>query len=399
MSLRNIFVVYGKEFREVLRDRRTLFGMLVFPLVFFPLVTVGFNRLESSLRERAREEQLAISLLGAEHAPEMAARIAADARFRVEPPGEDYAARISEKKLRAAVAFPPGFEPAVAAGAAPPEVKIYVFLGDLRSQEAASRLEEMLEEYREQVVEQRLAGRGYSPKLLHPLDVRRENAAQPEKVARGRLGMLLPYFIIFLCLSGAMSTAVDTTAGEKERGTMETLLASAAGRGELVLGKFLLVFSSALITTVLSILSFAFSVRLAGGYGEFGSAETMFTISPAAIALVFLLTVPLAMLFAGGLMAVCLFAKSYKEGQSYAGYAMIFVIFPAIVSVMPGIELNTALAVVPILNVSLLSRELLTGVFSWGPLAVVLVSSAAYAAAALGAAALQFRREEVLFRE
>lgn len=399
MKLRTILIVYRKEFRDLLRDRRTLFGMLIFPLIFFPLITVGFNRLEKSLRERAQAEQMSIAILGEENAPEIAARIAADERFRVEPAGEDYRTRISDKKLRAAVEFPAGFAAALAAGTTPPAVKIYVFRAELRSEEAARRLEELLEEHRIQVVEQRLTGRGYSAELLHPVEVKRENAAQPEKVARSKFGLLLPYFIIFLCLTGAMSTVVDLTAGEKERGTMETLLASAAGRTELVLGKFLVVVTSALTTTVLSLASFALSVRLAGGYGQLGSAEAMYSISPAAIGLVFLLTVPVAVLFAGALMATCVLAKNYKEGQSYAGFAMIFVIFPAMVSVIPGIELNTILAMIPLVNVSLLSRELFTGVFPWGSLAIVFASSAVYAALALAVAVYQFRREEVLFRE
>jgi sodium transport system permease protein len=399
VRLRTIFIVYRKEFRDLLRDRRTLFGMLVFPLIFFPLITVGFNRLEKGLRERAKAEQMSIAILGEEHAPELATRIAADERFLVEPAGEDYIARISDKKLRAAVEFPAGFAAALAAGASPPVVKVYVFRAELRSEEAAKRLEELLEEYRVEVVEQRLTGRGYSAGLLHPLEVMRENAAQPEKVARSKFGLLLPYFIIFLCLTGAMSTVVDLTAGEKERGTMETLLASAAGRTELVLGKFFVVVTSALTTTVLSLASFAFSVRLAGGYGQLGTAEAMYSISPAAIGLVFLLTVPVAVLFAGALMATCVLAKNYKEGQSYAGFAMIFVIFPAMVSVIPGIELNTVLAMIPLVNVSLLSRELFTGVFPWGSLVIVFVSSAVYAAIALAVAVYQFRREEVLFRE
>jgi sodium transport system permease protein len=399
VKLRNIGIVYRKEFREILRDHRTLFGLLVFPLIFFPLITVGFNRLEGLLRERATAEAMSVALLGAEHAPELAARIRADERFAVEPAGEDYAARISDKQLRAAIEFPAGFEQALGGDQAPPEVKVLYFQSELRSEEAATRLEELLEAYRKEIVEQRLAGRGYSALLLSPLEVQRQNAAQPEKVARGKLGLLLPYFIIFLCLVGAMSTAVDLTAGEKERGTMETLLASAAGRGELVMGKFLVVFTSSLTTTVLSLASFAFSVTLAGGYGQIGSTAAMFSVSAVSIGLVFLLTVPLAVLFSGTLLALSVLAKNYKEGQSYAGYALIFVIFPAMASLIPGIELNAGLAIIPIVNVSLLSREIFTGVFPWGLMAIVFASSAIYAAVALGVAVLQFRREEVLFRE
>ena len=92
-------------------------------------------------------------------------------------------------------------------------------------------------------------------------------------------------------------------------------------------------------------------------------------------------------------------ARSYKEAQSYTGPIMLAAIVPAIASILPGIELNPALALIPVLNVSLVSKELLSGSLPWASIAVVFVSTSFYAAIALGIAVLQFQREEVLFRE
>jgi sodium transport system permease protein len=122
------------------------------------------------------------------------------------------------------------------------------------------------------------------------------------------------------------------------------------------------------------------------------------SISPQALAAVFVLVVPVAVLFSAALLAISLFAKSYKEAQSYISPLMIVVIVPAVASLMPGIELNWRLALVPILNTSLVSKEIFTGTYHWNFIAVILVSSCVYAGLALAAAVRLFQREDVLFR-
>ena len=116
------------------------------------------------------------------------------------------------------------------------------------------------------------------------------------------------------------------------------------------------------------------------------------------LAMVFGMVLPLAMFFSATLIAVALIARNYKEAQSYVGPIMIFAIIPAIISILPGIELSAKLALIPILNVSLVSKEVLSGSYPWGFIGLVFASTCFYAAIALAIAALQFQREEVLFR-
>ncbi|MCL6566209.1 MAG: ABC transporter permease subunit [Acidobacteriia bacterium] len=396
MTLRNVLIVYRKELLDMMRDRRTLFATLVFPLVLFPLLSTGFAKLSEMSLEKTRREAQRIMLLGEEHAPELAARIRADEQFDVVAPEANFREQINEKKLRAAVEFPPGFQASLEQGAPAPEIRIYLYQTELRSEAAAERLEAIAREYREQVVGRRLASRGFSAALLKPVETRREDVARAEQVAGMRLGRLLPYFIILLCASGALHPAIDLTAGEKERGTLETLLASAARRIELVAGKFLVVLTLSLVTTLLALGSFAYSVLYLQRGGS-GASET-FTVSAGSAVLVFALVLPVAVLLSGVLLALAVFAKSYKEAQSYTGYVMLGVLLPAIGSVLPGVEINPVTAWVPILNVSLVAQEIFTGSFPWLSIALVLISSCVYAALGLGLAAWQFNREEVLFR-
>lgn len=396
MKLRNVLIVYRKELLDMMRDRRTLYATLVFPLVLFPVLTTGFAKLSEMSLEKTRQEAQRIMLLGEEHAPELAGRIRAEESFDVVAPEANFREQINEKKLRAAVEFPPGFQANLEQGAPAPEIRIYLYQTELRSEAAAERLERIAREYLEQVVGRRLASRGFSATLLQPVETRREDVARAEQVAGMRLGRLLPYFIILLCASGALHPAIDLTAGEKERGTLETLLASAARRIELVAGKFLVVLSLSLVTTLLALGSFAYSVLYLQRSGP-ETSETL-TVSAGSAVLVFALVLPVAVLLSGVLLALAVLAKSYKEAQSYTGYVMLGVLLPAIGSVLPGVEINPVTAWVPILNVTLVAQEIFTGSFPWLSIALVLISSCVYAALGLGLAAWQFNREEVLFR-
>jgi len=237
-----------------------------------------------------------------------------------------------------------------------------------------------------------------NPAILKPVEPKRQNVAAAEKVGGLKLAAIIPYFIIILCISGAMHPAMDLTAGEKERGTLETILVSAVSRRELVAGKFLLVLTTSLVTAALSLASYFGTIRFAGTYTRELTRGYEFTIGAKAMAALFVLVLPMAILFSAALVAISTFAKSYKEAQSYLGPLMFMVILPAIVSMLPGVELNAKLALVPILNIALVIREVLTGSYPWGSMAFVFASTCVYAAIALAAAVHMFSREDVLFR-
>jgi sodium transport system permease protein len=199
-----------------------------------------------------------------------------------------------------------------------------------------------------------------------------------------------------------MYPAMDLTAGEKERGTIETILASPVGRTELVAGKFLMVLTASVATAMLSLGSFAvtFSVplKMMKEFGRAAGGGMSFVISGKGVAAVFFMVLPLAVMFSAALLAISLLARSYKEAQSYIQPLVIVVILPAVAALLPGVELNAKLALIPILNTSLVSKEILTGNYPWGMILLIFGSSCLYAVAALGVAVAAFKRESVLFR-
>lgn len=399
VDARKVWTVYRKELLDLRRDRKTLFGMFVFPIVVFPLLTVGFGTLDKRLREKAKSETGSVMILGEENDAELARQVRAAEGIRVVPPAADFARRIEAKQLGAALEIPAGFRQQLdgSAGRALP-LTIHYYPTEISSESVADRLEELTRRYRDRWSAAQLAGRGLPVAILMPLASERNNVADAQKRAGRRLGVLLPYLITFLCLVGAMAPAMDLTAGEKDRGTLETVLASAAGRAELVLGKFLLTATASLTTTVLSIGSFAGTALLARDYVTHLTGGEPLRITPLSVVWLFLMALPLTVLFSSVLMAVSLYARSFKEAQNYSGALVFVVLLPAVVSLLPGIELNAAVALVPIVNVSLVSKELLTGSAPLPLAALAWLASLVYAGIALRAATRLFESEAVLFR-
>lgn len=200
-----------------------------------------------------------------------------------------------------------------------------------------------------------------------------------------------------------MYPAMDLTAGEKERGTIETILCSPVSRTHLVLGKFLMVLTASIATSVLAITSMAASFGigkklLLGAMPGAADAALQITITGKAMAAIFFVVLPLAVFFSAALLALSLFAKSFKEAQSYISPLMIVVVLPAVAALLPGVELNATLAFIPVLNTSLVSKEIITGTYHWGLIAIIFLSSSIYAGAAIAIAVKLFQREDVLFR-
>ncbi|HXN24106.1 MAG TPA: ABC transporter permease [Candidatus Dormibacteraeota bacterium] len=398
MSLRNVGIVYRKELTESLRDRRTLISTIAVPILMFPMLMVGFSFVALKLVGAARKEVPKIMILGAEDAPEVANVFTKLSEVEVVPVASDYREQISNKKIRAAVELPKNFRAAFDRGESP-VVKVYMYDGDLKSSLAANRLEKSLQEYRKETVVQRLASKNLPASFIDPFKISQQNVAPPEKVGGATFGGMIGYMVMLLSMTGAMYPAMDLTAGEKERGTMETILSSPILRTHLVLGKFFLVLTASLTTAGLAVTSMGISFGvLKGILMSQGAGGMNMTISLKSVLAVFIMALPLSVLFSAVLPTIALFAKSYKEAQSYLTPLTFLVVIPAVSSFLPGVELNPRLAIIPILNTSLVCREIVTGTYHWNYIALIFASTCVYAAVALFIAVKMFQREDVLFR-
>ena len=409
MNWNTILIVYLKELKDQLRDRRTLISTIVIPTVIMPLMMFGFGAVMSRIVKQARDEGTNVMIVGSAGAPELIKALKADPKFRVVAETGDYLQRIADKKLRVALELPADFESQVRAGQTTAAAVLY-YEGEIKSGIGARDLEGFMQKYRATLVEGRLKERGLPLELTKPFELKRRNVAPPEKVGGATIGGFIPYIIIILCFSGAMYPAMDLTAGEKERGTMETLMCSPTGRINIVFGKFLMVLTASVATMVFSMISMA-GTALIGGFlyagkaaalqstaAKSASAGIMPTLDPAGMLGVFAMVAPVAIFFAALLLTVSLFAKSYKEAQSYAGPLILVAIIPAVFGLLPGIELSAKTALIPILNLSLVCKEMLSGTWNWPFIGLIFGSSCLYAAIGLAVCVKMFNREDVMFR-
>jgi sodium transport system permease protein len=401
MNLRNISTVYRKELMDSLRDRRTVISMIVVPIFLMPVLTIFIGVLSARLIGRAFLQVPSIMIIGAEDSPQIVGALHSVPDVQVVPATSDYARQIVDKKIRAAVELPSDFDAVIARGDTA-KVRIDMYQGEINSGFSANKLQKFFRDFGDRTIRARLDAHHLPQNLAAPIQVEETNVAPPEKVGGVVLGGLVPYFVIILSLTGTMYPAMDLTVGEKERGTIETILCSPISRTSLVLGKFLMVLTASLSTAALAIASMGLTLaaagKLIGSVGQISDLGLQFQITPKAVIWVFVMVVPLAVLFSAALLAISLFAKSFKEAQSYLSPLTILVVAPAIVSVLPGVELNARLSLIPILNTSLVSKEIVSGTYHWNYVALIFGSSCIYAGVALWVAIRLFQREDVLFR-
>ncbi|MCK5224151.1 ABC transporter permease, partial [Candidatus Calescamantes bacterium] len=223
--------------------------------------------------------------------------------------------------------------------------------------------------------------------------VKIENIASEKKMKSMFLAMLLPYMLILITMSGASYPATDLSVGEKERGTLETLLAASILRKEIVIGKYLTTVLVALVSSASSLISISLTFRLLPSSSQFAAQISFQTMITAFFAIL-----PVAMIFSALVFAIASFAKSMKEAQGYIGPLTMAVIFPAMVSIFPGFEADMSTVFIPIVNISLLLKNIILGDVRGYYLIITLLESFLLAGFFIIMAFRLFDRESVIFK-
>lgn len=283
------------------------------------------------------------------------------------------------------------------AGTGTAQVAFYHDNSNPLSAEADFRVATVINKTREAILQQRVQTQGLPPTFTQPLrKAPGTNLATTSQMALAALGGMLPYLILTFAFLGGMYPAVDLGAGEKERNTLETLLLAPVSRTEIALGKFLPIFTTSLIAAALGVCSLFLSF-----YNLLPDAvleRLEITIPPSTALFVGLLVVPPSAAFAGLFLAVSIYARSFKEAQNYLSPLPLLMILPAGAGLIPGLETTWRLACIPMVNVSLISRDFLKGDLNWLHYGLTFGSSMLFAALCLAFCVWMFRREEVVFR-
>jgi sodium transport system permease protein len=392
-----VLVVFRKEFREIFRDKRSLFNIVISPLVITPLILTLVGSLIKKQVNQARTETVAVGIVGSDRAPAAAATVRGAPNLSFETVTRESAEEaIRKRRLRAAVVLPDDADERLSA-MQPVTVTILLDQGSQPSVEAAQRLSGVLTERGQHVVAERLKAHGLSPELATPFTTKEEPVPGSGSLAVMILAGFLPYILAIYAIMGGVSPANDSVAGEKERGTLETLLISPTSRRDLVLGKFLAVAGAALVSSVLSVAGLLLRYSsIADAFGAAGRGN--WTLGMPEVAAMLLVMIPLAVLGAGILLAISTYARNQKEAQTYLGPVLVLVSVAAMLSTFLKSDAGLAYAVVPVLNAALVLKQALEHSFNLPFVALACVTSLLYAGLALWFATRLFEKESVLLK-
>lgn len=267
-----------------------------------------------------------------------------------------------------------------------------------RSRIAMSRVEDVVNRHRTAYLERAGGERGLSGPAYQMIWIERENVSSSRDMGRFILGMAVPILVIIMLIVGGMYPALDATAGERERSTWETTLTAATDRVNVLAGKYLYVATLSTTAGMLNFLAMSLSMRtlMAPLLGD-RIQDLSFTIPWSAVPLIFVVTVLLALFVSAFLMVVASFARTFKDAQSLAGpFVTVMILVPAVFMQFPGLELTTWLACVPIINVCLVFREALGGIYQWPQIGLTLLMEGLYIWIILRIAAAITRYEDIM---
>ncbi|HSR68410.1 MAG TPA: ABC transporter permease [Acidobacteriota bacterium] len=396
MNLSTVWTIFKKECLDTIRDRRTIIGMVILPLIMFPLIFMVMDRVISSTDQQAREALLKVAVFDRGNASEFESYLAKQERIELveEADRDQVEALIRGEELDGAYVFASDFDSAVADRRSG-RVTVYFKATDTKI--GRNRMLEPIRQYSSDLLRARLEELQVSEEFVTAVDIEERNvASQKERLAQ-MVGGFLPYMFILFCFTGAMYPAIDLGAGEKERGTLETLLVSPAGRLEILLGKFGVVVLTGVFAACMSIVGLyigSSQIRM----GEERMGDVMALLEGRSIVLVLSLLIPLTVFFAGIMLSFSVFAKSFKEAQSIISPMIILVILPAAIGMAPGVELNSLTALAPILNVSLATKAIIAESITTLELMLTYLSLLVFAVLSLAFSTLWFGREGVIFR-
>jgi sodium transport system permease protein len=392
-----IWIILSKEFREIFRDRRTVMSVIISPLLVTPLLMGLMGTMIQTQTEKAKAKTYRVGIVGREWIGALETDLKNIPNLTLETIEEqDAESHIKARTLNAVAIFPPDTQTRMAEGRAVP-IQVLQDAGDENSQMAANRLGAAFTTLGQAVVKQRLAERNLPADFATPFQVTEKAITTGGSMGTFLIAMMLPYILALSAFGGAIYAAFDQVAGEKERGTLETLLVSPASRLDIVIGKFGAVVGVCLISSLLSILGLVIAFNLRLKAFEWIAKDGL-QLSPVALGVTLLVMLPLSVLFAGLLLAVSTFARNQKEAQTYLAPLFIAVLMPAMASMFLGSDAPPAMALVPVLNASIIIKQALSGSYDPTFILLAFAASAIYAALALLFATRLFQKESVLIK-
>jgi sodium transport system permease protein len=378
------WIVFRKELIDALRDRRTLLVVLLSSVAIGPLVMIALSALVAGIEKRAEERTVAVA--GIEHAPTLRNYLERQT-YRIDEAPADYEAQLKSQSLGDPVLLiGKEFEAELARGE-PPLLEIVSSSGNQRAGTSVNRLTRLLRGFSSEHATLRLALRGVAPATLEVVEVHERDLANPQSRAAQLTGMV-PFFVLMAVLYGALNAALDTTAGERERGSLEPLLMNPASRMSLVIGKWGAVAAVGMLIALLSCFSFLPAQSLLRSE----TLAAMFQFGPQEALLFLALLAPLAAALSAVMMAIAIRCKTFKEAQANNTVVILGVsLLPLVTVFNQSGEAPWHLAVPALGQVALMNRVLKGEAVGMQDMALAFAVCAVIAAAGLIYVARQLR--------
>ena len=396
--MRTVSTVFRKELIDTIRDRRTIVFMIVIPLLLFPVLFKILFSVQESHTKKAEQKTLSVMIFDRGSAAQLVdiLRTRDDLEIVVGIPEDSVRNYIQSNRLDAAFFIAGDFDEDVA-NFAPGRIDLYYKSTDDQNI-IRNRLSNIVDDYEEDILDARFKSLDLDEDVVNGIELERHNVASMKEKFGKQAGGFLPYIFILFCFMGAMYPAIDLGAGEKERGTLETLLTAPVSRFHILLGKFGVIVLTGFLSAIVSMVGLYIGLRQSNELPPEILDIIVKILGVDTVLLIFSLLLPLTVFFAGILLSVSLSARSFKEAQTLVTPLNIAVIIPAAIGMVPGISLNFKTAIIPVLNVTLATKEIIAGTITTANLVVVYISLVALAVLSLWGSVLWFKRESTIFR-
>ena len=392
MGINVIKLVFFKELKDIFRDKKTIFMSLIIPMLIFPLLFLVLGGSMDKSRKQV-EENLTVAIFDSGDSTLSQFFTNQETIKLVE--SDNAEADIKSGKILVALEVPANFDEDIKAEK-PVNLVILYDNASQSSQMAFSAISAMINTYSKAVVEQRLLARDISGDLLTPVLIdARTTEKEEEGFGKFMLSLMLPLMLVIFSISGPMGVAVDLGAGEKERGTLEPLLTTQAGRLSLLWGKFLAITVMGLLSTMASLLGLLISMRQGGGLFQ----GTAVSIEPITFVLIGLVTLLLTMFFGALELSISIYARSFKEAQTYISPLMMISFIPTYATYMLDAKnIETFYFHIPLANITCILKEFLAGIYNFTHICITFAWIIVYIFASVLFARYMFSKEEVIFR-
>jgi sodium transport system permease protein len=387
--MNTILTIFRKEMTTTLRDRRTLISAILLPVLAMPLLLLGITKFSKSMAEKEAAKNLRIVLNNAPAALQEQFRNAPG--FTILPPMNLATARdsVSSEAYDAVLDVDPAFESSIDSMRSG-NVAFYYKSTNTAVEERVSKV---LDTYKSGLLKTRFQRLNLEPTMLEPLAIRTVDVASQQEQLGMLAGGFLPYVFILFCFMACMYPALDLITGEKEKGTLETLLTTPASRFQILIGKVLTIGVVGVFAAVMTIVGMFAALRLFDGIPPeiLKAMEDILTVR--FMLMMFGMLAPLSLFFAGVLSALVIRASSFKEAQTFVSPMMFVVIVPAMMALIPGVRLTWQTAAIPILNIALATKDITAGTIHYGQYTLLVVSLLVAALLALVVSVRQFSKE------